>query len=43
MKLKIRLKELLKTKEEKRREKLLEEYSEGKILKIGGEVNSNGK
>lgn len=30
---------LFKSKKEKRREKLLKDYREGKYLKIGGEVN----
>lgn len=40
MKLKLKLKELFKTKKQKRKEKLLKEFQEGKYLKIGGEVNS---
>lgn len=41
MKLKYKLKELFKTKGEKRREKLLKDYEEGKFLKIG--ERNNGK
>lgn len=39
MKLKHKFKQLFKTKRERWEEKLQKDYEEGKILKIGGEMN----
>ncbi len=41
--MKLKFKKFFKTKKNKRREKLLKDYNEGKILKIGGEINKDGK
>lgn len=38
MSLKNKFNELFKTKEEKWKEKLLKDYYEGKVLKVGGEL-----
>jgi len=41
--MKLKLKEFFKKKKDERKEKLLKNYEERKILKIGGEINKNGK
>jgi len=40
--MKLKFKSLFK-KKDKKKEKILIEYEEGKILKIGGEINKDGK